>query len=242
MPRSRSILNWLAIGALVIAVGFMFVKQNVDPQLTRFIQDSIDQQLNDTGFFATLRSARFIEGVGFEINDLKVHHVDRPEETTFHVAQLSVNSKTSLTQLLSRKIQPTSVHLNHASLKVERDRVGRLNIDRLLQAFSTPQNNSPIIPISLRDCSLTLIDRFRPSDSKSKFPRIAQLSLRDLNLDLNTVVHQQRELIEVRGNAKGDEIPQINFTSFIDRENRGEALYIITPLFLTTHDWLTRCE
>lgn len=238
MSRTRSILNWLAIGTLVVAAGFMFVKQNVDPQLTRFIKDNIDQQLTDTNFFATLRNARFIEGVGFEVYDLKIHHVDRPTETAFHATQLTVNSATTLTQLLARKVKPTSIRLEHAILNVNRDRSGKLNIDRLLQAFSNTEQNEPIIPVSLRSCSLNFTDQFQPLGSASKFPRNVQLSLRDINLDLNTVTHQQRELIKIYGSAKGDEIPQINFTSFVDREQRRWMANLDQIRIHVTDQWL----
>ena len=204
MPRPQSILYLLAIAALGFVAIVMFVKQNVDPQLTRIIQDNIEQQLSGTDYFATLRGARFIEGFGFEIQDLKIQNHARPQSPVFHTEALMVNSPTTLSELLSKKIQPTAIELKHAKLEVERDASGAINLSEVVKSLFKFDSKKPFIPISLKNCSISVTDNFQGAGANSKFPRNVRVSLHDINLDITEIQHQQRQLLKLVGTAKGD--------------------------------------
>ena len=131
-----------------------------------------------------------------------------------------VNSPTTLSELLSKKIQPTAIELKHAKLEVERDASGAINLSEVVKSLFKFDSKKPFIPISLKNCSISVTDNFQGAGANSKFPRNVRVSLHDINLDITEIQHQQRQLLKLVGTAKGDEIPELNLNGFIDLDRK----------------------
>lgn len=213
--------------ALVGLCGWLFLQHKVQNDLKDHVQTKIAEFLEPSGLVVELGQARFVEGQGIQLNDLKLGlseefikankipianlSVPKPlprQESNIEVYEAFIHAPATLTELATNELDVKAVEIRRAKLTAIRSVDGSWDFaNSIKQLVSTPSDKETI-PVALRDCEVRLIDQ-----SNEQRPPI---KLTGLNVFLQPIEHNGRKLIQVNGDFQSAAISRIEFTTFYD--------------------------
>lgn len=196
----------------------MLLKQKVSDELRDCCQAKITEGLSESGLIANLGQARFLEGRGIQLNDLSIeldaHDDPNSNHSRLVVYEAFLHSRASMTELVSDELDICAVEFRRAKLIVARQPDGSWDLQNLvnkLQKLPTGQNS--MLPIGLRDCEIQIIDQ-------SQFNQ-EPISITGLDVFIQPVLHENRELIQINGNCQTAGVSKVEFVTFVDPTNQS---------------------
>ncbi len=224
--RARKFVSILIFVVAIGGGGWLLFQQTVHSQLRDRVQEKITERFSGTGLVANLGQARFIEGQGIQLNNLRVEletsaanqnqkrawpasSVD--EQSSVEVYEAFIHAPVSMAELASSKLPISMVELRRVRLTLVRNANGEWdfqNVVENLAAFS-PNPDSPI-PVALTDCELRIVDH---SSARTK-----PISISNLDVYVQSIAHDQRTQLQVTGGFQSPAISRIDFVTYLDQQ------------------------
>ena len=209
---------------LIGAGGWLLLKQKVSSQLREVVQTVIGDGLADTGLVAQLGQARFLEGQGIQLNDLSIELEDQngellnpnapaTERSKLLIYEAFLHSPASMTQLVSQELEINAIEFRRAKLIIVRDSNGDWDFENVIDKLKNLQlGDNGIKPIGLRDCEVQIIDQ--------SWARKKPVSITGLDLFIQPVQHENRELLQISGQCHSAGVSNVEFLTFVDAANQ----------------------
>ena len=231
ISRGKSARIALRLALLILFVvligigGWLLLKQKVSNQLRDVVQIALADGLTDTGLVAQLGQARFLEGQGIQLNDLSFE-LENPdgellnptgaatERSRLHVYEAFLHSPASMTELVAQELEVSAIEFRRAKLIIVRDAKGNWDFENVINNLRNLPlgNNGNLKPIGLRDCEVQIIDQ----SWEQKKP----LSITGLDMFIQPVQHEDRELIQIAGKCHSANVSSVEFLTFVDSANQ----------------------
>lgn len=198
---------------LIGVASWMLLKQKVSTELRNCCQSKIAEGLRDSGLVARLGNARFIEGQGIRLTDLTIglaNSIRPPEESSrLLVYEAFLHAPATLTDLVADELDVKAIDIRRAKLVVVRNRDGSWDLET---AIANLKNLAPcedgVLPIGLRDCEIQIVDH--------SWQRKEPISITGLDLFVQPVLYENRELLQINGNCKSSGVSNVEFVTFVD--------------------------
>ena len=202
---------------LIFGIVWMLLKQKVSSELRNVVETKLIQSLQETGLTAQLGQAHFIEGQGIQLNDLAVElstSVDSPNQhSRLEVYEAFIHSPVSMTQLVAGELDVNAIEFRRAKLVIVRDRDGNWDLQNVISKLQNlPPSENGLKPIGLRDCEIQFVDH----SSTRKQP----ISITGLEVFIQPVQHENRELIQINGSCQAPGISKVELVTYIDSANQ----------------------
>ena len=226
--KSARILVRLAVLVLFLVLlgvgGWLLLKQKVSSQLRDVVQNAIGEGLAETGLVAQLGQARFLEGQGIQLNDLSLE-LEAPigessnpagalaEHSKLHIYEAFLHSPASMAELVAQEFEVSAIEFRRAKLVVVRDSNGNWDFENVIAKLKNlPLGDSGLKPIGLRDCEVQIVDQ--------SWKRKKPVSITGLDLFIQPVQHENRELIQIAGKCHSAGVSNVEFLTFVDTANQ----------------------
>ena len=202
----------------------MLLKQKVSSQLCDVVETVIADGLTDTGLVAQLGQARFLEGQGIQLNDLSIELDDQDAETLnpdgsatqsskLLIYEAFLHSPASMAELVAQELEINAIEFRRAKLIIVRDSNGNWDFENVLAKLKNlSPGNDGVKPIGLRDCEVQIVDQ--------SWSRTKPVSITGLDLFIQPVEHENRELIQITGKCQSAGVSNIEFLTYIDSANQ----------------------
>ena len=215
-PKSTHRLrSWILGIALVGLAGVLGVQQLLSAlpsQIQSQAQSQLDQSLSQLGLSASLRAVEFMEGKGFRINDLRVEKPatdHRSASPFFEIYEGFVHAPTTMANLVAGQVNVQAIDIRGARLTITRSESGVWDFEEIVQRWQALQPvRQPEIALRFVESEIKVID-------ESQTPPFTG-SIRDVTLNIDPVVHQQRKLLQFTGSFSGVAISRVDFTAYLD--------------------------
>lgn len=219
-------LTVLFLFLVLIGVGgWLFLKQKISSQLRDVVQTVITDGLTDTGLVAQLGQARFLEGQGIQLNDLSIELDDQnaerlnpdgsaTERSKLLIYEAFLHSPASTAELVAQELEINAIEFRRAKLTIVRDSNGVWDFENVIAKLKNlPLKNNGLKPIGLRDCEVQIVDR--------SWTRKQPVSITGLDLFIQPVQHENRELIQISGKCQPAGVSNVEFLTFVDSANQA---------------------
>ncbi len=241
------LVKLLLLLALIAAATWFYFQHEFASRLAQQIQEKVNQHLAPNGLRAAVGQARLIEGKGILLNNLKfgespnssrLGYDDNAGGTDAQLGSLDqvqgginlfaddgivgepiaelydafIHLPVCATELVLGNVQPRGFDIRRAKLNLIRDADGVWEIAKFMDALR-PKPGAARVPIRIQDSEIRIIDQTRTP------PLIHRLT--DVQIQLDPMVHEDRELTKVTLGCVGNEIGLFSLTLFYDGQTRA---------------------
>lgn len=211
--RIRSWLFRLALVGLVSLLGVQQFRSLLPSHIQSQIQSRLNESLSQLGLRGSIRAVEFMEGKGFRINDLRVENLATAQggsaNPLFEIYEGFVHAPATMANLVTGHVDVKAIEIRGAKLTITRSQTGEWDFQELIRRWQANQTTwQPEIALRFLESEIRIID-------KSQTPEFVA-SIRDITLNIDPVVHQQKKLLQFTGSFSGAAISRVDFTAYLD--------------------------
>ena len=207
--------------ALIAICGWLFLQHKIQNDLKGHVQAKVNSILESTGIVAELGQARFLEGQGIQLNDVRLGLSESDSDfggfgetprSNLEIYEAFIHAPASTTELATARLDIQAVEIRRAKLTVVRSADGTWDFLDSIEQLMATSSSDKTIPIALRDCEVLLIDQ-----ANSKRPPI---KLAGLNVFIQPIEHDGQPLIQINGDFQSAAISKIEFATYFNKASK----------------------
>ena len=202
MPRTPSLSGFLLLLGLTGACALLYLRLNVDSIAKRYVADKLDEVLQGTNFTGQIGDVVYKPGIGFELHQFKFKKRGSGKEV-LTADRVFVSLPTGTEELSNLDFEPKLVEIHGARLVLDLERLNLAEFDSLLSRLKSQTGGTSIIPVRIRDSSITMS---RNGAMLSGFSKLA----------LDLVPTTQTGKLKALGVAEGKHCEMLRFDLRID--------------------------
>ena len=200
---------------LLTTVGWLAFNQWFDHNLADQVNQSIGDSLEERGLRSHVGDARFVEGQGLRLNNVRINLLNESSipgqlRTNLDLYELFVHSDATIADLATNNLRPHAIEIKRARLTLVRLSDGTWDFESLLDhlvSFKNPE--SEFTPVVLRDCEIEIIDRSKPT--------LPSVLISSIDFSVHKVMHEGRALIQVLGKFRTKAVSEVQVTAYVDQ-------------------------
>ena len=205
MVSIRTVFNCVVIFALLLAAVGFYVQAHVDDYATDYINQQLADALVDSDFEISVDSADYISGAGLQLHGLRViDNAAAEPKLLCDVRSVTVEFPTDIQDLVLRQIEPTSILIDGAVVRLNQALLGPAFQERLQSVWSQLPASGKLVRTQIRNsechwdtaAALVSASSNRGRYDSGKPARSKVLSLKQIDADIHPSSDDQQAAID----------------------------------------------
>lgn len=215
-PQASRFRTWgmiIAVVGLLSWMGINNFKNSLPSRIHTEFRAKLNQQLNPLGLGGDVQQIKFVEGRGFQLGGLFIHKLAENEnDSILRIENGFVHAPATLTDLIAGHCSPSRITLENLKLTITRSANGIWELGGPLKQLMQQPCSSKPIGLEIHNGALEIVDQ------STNPPKIS--TIKDIQLQLQPIVHNQRDLLQLTGSFAGIAISNIEFVAYVDPERK----------------------
>lgn len=151
MASFRGFLLFLLIVALIVLIALLLLKDNLDDQLRRTVEQKLSEMLSQTEVTVALDQAEFKRGQGIRLRGLRLTEAGEP---LLEVEELWVRTQAEIWDLVRQKLPIDRIEIQGVKVSARQEPGKRFNWQEIIARLKLPSQTTALRPpaIEVRDC------------------------------------------------------------------------------------------